>query len=121
MRPEHLIAIGAVLSIVGGAMVWASGATDRRNPVRPARATRARRAGALVCASLLGGVLAGLQWILLGATAATSGGTPVWIAVLGPPAFLAAATLVRVALAIRTALARHWRRKQRARIRGMQR
>lgn len=123
MRPEHLITAGALLCMVGGAMVWAAGAADRHRPgpARPARAPRARRVGAFACATLLGALITGLQWVLLGASAATVAAGPAWTAVLGVPAFLAAATLVRVALAIRTALARYRHRDHRARVRGVQR
>jgi hypothetical protein len=108
MTPELLVVVGVVLAGTGTAMVWASTAPDRRrrNRVRP---FRRRSSCALVCATLIGAMIAGLQWMLLDSTRLA----PVDLVravTLGVPAFLAGATLVRLARAIDAAVGRYRRR-----------
>ena len=92
ISPELLIVVGVILAVVGAALLWASrprAARRRRKRVpRPASA----RSGALVCAAVAGGLITGVQWVVV------SQNSPVatWIVVLGVPAFLAGATVVRL-------------------------
>jgi hypothetical protein len=98
-----LIITGAVL-VVGLAMVWASGPRHGHRPTRAA-ATRGRLSIAMVCAALTGGLITGVQWALLSQT-----GPAAWVAVLGPPALLAGASVTRLMLLILDA-SRSWRRR----------
>jgi cobalamin biosynthesis protein CobD/CbiB len=115
MKPEHLIILGVALAGTGGAMVWASSTLDRHRG-RSARHSHIRWSGALVCAAVVGGVIAGLQWVLLTSTSPTPAGDPVWVAVLG--LFLAGATLVRLARAVCAALGRYRRQREILRTHG---
>ena len=90
-----LIAIGVVLVVVVGVlMVWASGPRHRRRRTRAA-SSRARLSTALLCAGATGGLIAGVQWAVLSQT-----GPAAWVAVLGPPAFLAGASVTRLLLLV---------------------
>ena len=101
-----LIIIGAVLAVVGLAMVWASGPRHGRRRTRAA-ATRGRLSIALVCAAVTGGLITGVQWALLSQT-----GPAAWMAVLGPPALLAGAAVTRLLLLILDASRSRRRRTQ---------
>jgi hypothetical protein len=118
MSPDHLLTIGVVLAGTGSAMVWASAAPRRRRRGLSTTPPRTGRSGALMCTAVLGGVIAGLQWVLLSSTTPTSAVGPVWTAVLGLPAFLAGATLVRLARAMCAALGAYRRRREILRAHG---
>jgi hypothetical protein len=89
-----LIITGAVLAVVGLAMVWASGPRHGRWPTRRA-SSRGRLSIALVCAAITGGLITGVQWAVLSQTRPAA-----WVAVLGPPALLAGAAVTRLLLLI---------------------
>jgi hypothetical protein len=101
-----LIITGAVLAMVGLAMVWASGPRHRRRPTRVA-ARHGRLCSALVCAAVAGGLITGVQWAVLSQT-----GPAAWVAVLGPPALLAGASVTRLLLLIIDAIRSRRRRTQ---------
>jgi hypothetical protein len=116
-----LIALGTALAVVGATMVNASVARFPQNPARLARARRHDQAGtptrglpgALVSTSLLGGVLTGVQWVVLSKT----GPAALWVAVLGLPAFLAGATVIRLIAVLRAAYRRHRHARRLQRVR----
>jgi hypothetical protein len=110
MTPELLIVIGVVLAGTGATMVWASTAADRHRRKQRARRSRPGWSAALVCAALIGGVIAGMQWVLLASTFPAPAADPVRMVALGLPAFLAGTTLVRLARAIGAAVGRSRRR-----------
>jgi hypothetical protein len=115
MNPEHLIIIGAVLATTGGAMVWASTAPSRRRRKLSTQPPHGGSPGALPCAALGGGAIAGLQWMLLNPTVSapvSAAMLSAWAVVLGLPAFLAGATLVRLAGVVHAALNRRRRRRE---------
>jgi hypothetical protein len=89
-----LITIGVALMDVGVAMVRASGPRHRRRRTRTA-SSRARLSAALLCAAVTGGLITGMQWAVLSQT-----GPAAWVAVLGPPAFLAGASVTRLLLLV---------------------
>ena len=101
-----LIITGAVLAVVGSAMVWASGPRHGHRPTRRA-SSRGRLSVALVCAAVTGGLITGVQWALLSQT-----GPAAWVAVLGPPALLAGAAVTRLLLLILDASRSRRRRTQ---------
>ncbi len=92
MSPELLIGIGVVLTVVDAAMLWASGPRAMRR--RRARMPRpvSGRSGALICAAVASGLITGVQWAVVSQT----GPAAAWVVVLGAPAFLAGATVVRL-------------------------
>lgn len=101
-----LIITGVVLALVGLAMVWASG--PRRGCRRTrAASSRGRLSVALVCASVTGGLITGVQWAVLSRTSPAA-----WLAVLGPPALLAGAAVIRLLLLILDASRSRRRRTQ---------
>ena len=110
MTPELLIVISVVLAGTGGVMVWASAAPDRRRREKRARPSRRHSSGALVCAALIGGMIAGLQWVLLDPSIPAPAAGPVRVMALGLPAFLAGATLVRLGRALGAAVGRYRQR-----------
>lgn len=103
-----LIGGGVVLVVAGAALLWAASA--RRAKPRRARTTGPSkgRGGALTGTSMLCGVITGVQWAVLSQT----GPGAAWVAVLWLPAFLAAATVVRLFAVIRLGFGR--RRRARA-------
>jgi len=96
-----LIASGVALAVVGMAMLWVSAARATRRRARAARPL-AGLPGALMCTSVVGGVITGVQWAVLSQT----GPGAAWVAVLWLPAFLAAATVARLLAAFCIVLAR---------------
>ena len=112
MTPELLIVIGVVLAGTGATMVWACTAADRHRRENRARRSRRGWSAALVCAALIGGVIAGLQWVLLASTILAPAADPVRAVTLGVPAFLAGTTLVRLTRAIGAAVGRSRRRNR---------
>jgi hypothetical protein len=114
MSPELWIVVGSVLAVVGAGMLWASrpGArpgfrvgTGRRGRQCGARSPRRARgllwgrSGALFGAGFLGGVIAGVQWLVVSSVHPAP--TPAMldagsVLVLGVPGFLAGATVVRL-------------------------
>ena len=92
MSPELLIVVGVVLAVVGAAMLWASRPrATRRRGVRVSHPVSGR-SGALVCAAVAGGLITGVQWVVVSQTSPAAA----WLFVLGVPAFLAGATVVRL-------------------------
>jgi hypothetical protein len=87
----HLLIVSGVgLVVVGAAMVWPSaGGKGRR-----ARGDRfsTRRPRALVWTALGAGLIAAVEWLVLSSV----GSAAVWALVLGLPALLAGATVVRL-------------------------
>jgi hypothetical protein len=112
MTPELLIVIGVVLAGTGATMVWAAAAPDRRRRRKRAQPCRRRWSGALMCTALIGGVIAGLQWVLLDSTIPAPAADPVRAVALGLPAFLAGATLFRLVRAIGAAVDRYRGRRR---------
>lgn len=120
MNPHALLITGAALAAIGAAMVWASRPPGaRRRPHSSARRSRVGRVGALVWSAMAGTLIGAAQWAALGAAAlpVTVG---VWPAlVLGVPALLAGATLVRLALVLPAVWRQHQqRRREIRRVRG---
>jgi hypothetical protein len=105
-----MIATGTALMLLGLAMTWASFARSGRRRARAHRPA-AGLSVALTCTSLGGGVIAAAEWLILSRT----GPGAVWVAVLAVPAFLAAATVMRLLGVARTI---HVRRQVRAVRRG---
>jgi hypothetical protein len=110
MGGVSLIMAGVLIAI--GAVMWSSGSPGAKSTVRRARrplsATSDRtsgRAWALAGATIATGVIAGVQWASLRPTGA------LWVSVLvlGLPAFLAGATVVRLLAVVRPARVRRGR------------
>lgn len=109
IRSGSVSLIAAGLLIAVGAVMWSSGSRGAKSTVRRARrplaATSDRtsgRAWALAYATIATGVIAGVQWMSLRPT-----GAPwVLVLVLGLPAFLAGATVVRLLAVVRAARVR---------------
>ena len=99
---SSLITTGAILVIVGLAMIRSSFARPARRRTRAHRPA-AGLSGALTCTSLGGGVIAAAEWLILSQT----GPGAAWVAVLAVPAFLAAATVTRLLVIARTFHVRH--------------
>jgi len=97
-----LITAGVVLAVVGMAMVWASAprAERRGRAVHPLRGL----SGALTGTAVAGGVITGMQWAVVSQT----GPAVAWAVVLGLPAFLAGATVIRL---LRVLCVAHGRRR----------
>jgi hypothetical protein len=90
-----LITTGVLLVVVGAAMLGASGPRHGRRRTRIASSRARRLSSALVCAAAAGGVITGVQWAVLSQTDPAA-----WVAVLGPPALLAGATVTRLLLLV---------------------
>jgi peptidoglycan biosynthesis protein MviN/MurJ (putative lipid II flippase) len=104
-----LIASGAALAVIGMAMLWVSAARGKRRRVRSAQPF-VGLAGALICTSVVCGVITGVQWAVL----SQAGPGAAWAAVLWLPAFLAAATVARLFAVMRIV---HGRRRQASAVR----
>ena len=107
-----LIFAGMLLAVLGLMMVWAAG--RHRADARTAQTIACRRSrraglrrshwrgvvrlsGAPLCAAMAGGVIFGVQWALLDLSGKTATvWSAMWAVVLGVPAFLAGATVVRL-------------------------
>jgi hypothetical protein len=111
-----LIGSSAALVVAGTTMLWASSALAKRHRPRAARPL-AGPAGALTCTSVVCGVITGAQWAVLSQT----GPGAAWLAVLWLPAFLAAATVVRLLALVRVVLGRRGRARAIRRGRGCHR
>jgi hypothetical protein len=101
-----LIALGAVMWLSGSRSSGTKSAVRRERRSRSATSDRASgRAWALADATLATAVVAGVQWAILRPTGA------LWVSVLvlGLPAFLAGATVVRMLAVVRLARVRHGR------------
>jgi hypothetical protein len=92
-----LIGAGPSLAVAGAVLPWVASAA-RAKPRRPwmGRLLGAR-SRALTGTSVVCGVIAGAQWAVL----RQAGPKATWVAVLWLPAFLAAATVVRLLAVIR--------------------
>jgi hypothetical protein len=98
-----LIIVGVGLAVLGLAMLRASTVRASRAPT--VRVDRRRTgisgpvpglSGALACTALTGGVIASVEWAILGQT----GSATVWTVALGLPALLAGATVTRLLLLV---------------------
>jgi hypothetical protein len=107
MGGVSLIVAGVLIAI--GAVMWSSGSRGANSAVlrarRPVSETADRtcgRASALAGATIATGVIVGVQWAILCPTGA------LWVSVLvlGLPAFLAGATVVRLLAVVRLARVR---------------
>ena len=107
MSPELLIVIGSGLTVVGAGMFWSCRPrTRRRRALRPHPVWGS--SGALICAGFVGGVITGVQWVVVSQTAPGAA----WVVVLALPGFLAGATVVRLLVVIGVVL--HRRRQRRS-------
>jgi hypothetical protein len=88
-----LTVAGVVIAGIGAMMWWLGSRTARgeRRP-RPPAAVITRRVRPVVLATVVAGVIAAVQWASLCLTSAVLA----WALVLGLPAFLAGATVVRL-------------------------
>jgi hypothetical protein len=93
-----LIIVGVALAVLGLAMLRASWA-------RPVRVDRQRSrigdpvpglSGALACTALTGGVITGVEWVIV----STTGSAAAWTVALGLPALLAGATVTRLIIVV---------------------
>ena len=115
VSPALWIVVGSGLAAVGAGMLWASRPGTRprcrvgtgwwgrgcgaRSP-RRARGLLWKRSGALFGAGFLGGVIAGVQWLVVVSSVHPTA-TPAMldagsVLVLGVPGFLAGATVIRL-------------------------
>ena len=126
VEPRAVDRRGSGLMVVGAGMLWASQtrAGTRRFTRLGIRRRRARRpgpmggrSGALVGAGCVGGVIAGVQWLVVSTATRPVAPSAASMLVLGVPGFLAGATVVRL-LAVIAIVLRRRRRMPAGRGRG---